>query len=103
MKVVGEVPSFLLGPAPGAATHEQRQIQAELALIEPSDPPESAEANNDEKARILTELILQAQQKQKSRRRPSDSRRRRVFDCYDRTLEVDEPTLVRGQLFDRIY
>lgn len=103
MKVLGELPSLLLGTPPGGATQEQKQIQEELALLEPLDPPESAEANNDEKARMLTELILQAQQKYKSRKRPTDSRRRRVFASYDRTMDGDEPTLVRGQLFDRIY
>lgn len=103
MKVLGELPSFLLGPPPLNATHDQSEIQEELALLEPLDPPESSEAHNEAKARLLTELILQAQQKQRDRRKPADSKKRRVFESYDRIVDVDEPTFHRGQLFDRFY
>lgn len=103
MKVLGEVPHFFLSSLPSDDVVSQRRIQSELALLELSDPPASAETNQDEKARQLTELILKAQhlKQDRNKRRPKDSRRRRAFEGYDRAIEVGEVTERRGLLFDR--
>lgn len=103
MKVLGETPLFLLGLSASDETARQRRIQSDLAIFEPSDPPESAETNNDEKARILTELILQFQSRKQSRerRRPKNSAFKRAFEGYDRTIDSDEVAQRRGLLFDR--